>query len=456
MRARNEYQRIAESYNKVLSEGAPVGAAKHLRAGAAQGAAAVDSTRLPFKLSDVNSNAAKKVATSGQEDHDLEDDKISVEKDSAIAPVSQLNPSQSSMNINKALGMVIGMLDPTSDKLNAGGDLDAFITKDNYIMDGHHRWIATAMIDPSLSVGGYEVDFPAQQLIAILNTMTKGRYGIEQGNPATGGFKEFSNDKIKKQLVEFWQNGTEYVKPEDVQTIIQNWTGVEGEGAIDAAVAKMVSNLSNVTMSVPEWAPDREDMPVIDDDKFPGAVKDAVQALQQGKVDWNDPTADVRVPLGPAVKKESRLRAKDEFNLLAESYKKVLSEGPGQLPGLAAAFKASQEAPGPVVDFSRTDADIDLEDETAGEEGYDPAYKEAAYGKMLDLLNALEGLKTDYADHIDPTDDFFAMIDKITGIAGTEGEEEDDDTEEEPTSVRVNQGRGTTAAQFKAVEDTDQ
>ncbi len=36
MRARNEYQRIAESYNKVLSEGAPVGAAEHLRAGAAE------------------------------------------------------------------------------------------------------------------------------------------------------------------------------------------------------------------------------------------------------------------------------------------------------------------------------------------------------------------------------------------------------------------------------------
>ena len=149
------------------------------------------------------------------------------------------------------------------------------------------------------------------------------------------------------------------------------------------------------------------------------------------------------------------MRVRNEYQQLTESYKKVLSEGPGQLPGLADAFKASQEAPGPVVDFSRTDADIDLEDEAAGEEGYDPAYKEAAYGKMLDLLNALEGLKTDYADFIDPTDDFFAMIDKITGIAGTEGEEEDD-TEEEPTSVRVNQGRGTTAAQFKAVEDTDQ
>jgi len=396
MRARNEYQQLTESYKKVLSEGAPRGAAGNLRAGAAQGAEPVDSSRLPFKLSDVNSNAAKIVATSGQEDHDTEDDKISVvEKPAGIAAVSDLKPSQSSMNIKKAMGMVIGMLDPTNDKINPGGDLDAFITKDKYIMDGHHRWIATAMIDPSLSVGGYEVAFPAQQLIAILNTMTKGRYGIEQGNPATGGFKEFSNDKIKKQLAEYWHNGIpERAKSEDVQTIIQNWTGVEGEGAIDAAVAKMVSNLSNVTMSVPQWAPDREDMPVIDDDKFPGAIDDAVQALQQGEVDWNDPPADIKVPLGPAVKKESRLRVKDEFNLLAESYKKVLSEGLGQ-------------------------------------GGYDPAYKEAAYGKMRDLLNALEGLKTEYATKIEPNDDFFAMINQIIGIAGTEGEEEDDDHREE-------------------------
>ena len=129
------------------------------------------------------------------------------------------------------------------------------------------------------------------------------------------------------------------------------------------------------------------------------------------------------------------MRARNEYQQLTESYKKVLSEGPGQLPGLADAFKASQEAPGPVVDFSRTDAGIDLEDEAAGEEGYDPAYKEAAYGKMLDLLNALEGLKKEYATKIEPNDDFFAMINQIIGIAGTEGEEEDDKDEEEAIKV---------------------
>ena len=152
------------------------------------------------------------------------------------------------------------------------------------------------------------------------------------------------------------------------------------------------------------------------------------------------------------------MRARNEYQQLTESYKKVLSEGPGQLPGLAAAFKASQEAPGPVVDFSRTDADIDLEDEAAGEE--DEADKKInhaaeAYGKMVALLDALEALKEEYTGLIPRNDDFFAMINKIIGIAGTEGEEEDD-TEEGDDDVRVNQGRGTTAAQFKAVEDTDQ
>jgi len=50
---------------------------------------------------------------------------------------------------------------------------------------------------------------------------------------------------------------------------------------------------------------------------------------------------------------------------------------------------------------------------------------------MLDLLNALEGLKKEYATKIEPNDDFFAMINQIIGIAGTEGEEEDDDKDEE-------------------------
>jgi hypothetical protein len=244
--------------------------------------------KFPLKLSDVTPKVAQVVATSGLKDKKEEDDKISVDaKPEGVASVTDLKPSQSSMNIEKGLAFVIQMLHPKG-KLDAGGNLGAFITKDKYIMDGHHRWIATAMVDPSLSVGGYEVEFPAQQLIAILNAMTKGRYGVEKGKDAKGGFEQFKTEPIKKQLIQYWKNGVwDNLKADDVQAVIQQWTGKKGEEAIDAAVAKMVNNLSGITMSVPSWAPERPDMPVIDKPN----VDDAVKALETGEIDWAQPPA---------------------------------------------------------------------------------------------------------------------------------------------------------------------
>ena len=248
-----------------------------------------DASRFPLKLSAVNPKKAQVVATSGLKDKKEEDDKIDVTpKPEGVAPVQKLKPSQSSMNIKKALAFAIQMLHPQG-KLEAGGNLGAFITKDNYIMDGHHRWIATAMVDPSLSVGGYEVDFPAPQLVAVLNAMTKGRYGEMSGKPASGGFDQFKPEPIKKQLIQYWKNGVwGNLKAEDVQDIIQQWTDKQGEEAIDAAVAKMVNNLSGLTMSVPSWAPERPDMPIVDKENVP----DAVKALQTGEIDWAEPTVD--------------------------------------------------------------------------------------------------------------------------------------------------------------------
>ena len=128
------------------------------------------------------------------------------------------------------------------------------------------------------------------------------------------------------------------------------------------------------------------------------------------------------------------MRAKDEFKRLTESYGKVLREGhDGPIwDPLAREWHAARDASlqdqGWHAPPKESDGD---EPDPAGERGYDPQYKEAAYGKMIELLKALEGLKTEYADHIDPTDGFFSMIDEIIGLAGTEGEEEDDDDHRE-------------------------
>jgi len=246
----------------------------------------VDPKVFPQKLSNVDAELAKGLSNSGRDDGVAPEDVIPNEKKADIAPVQKLKPSQSSMNIPKAMGMVLGMLNPNN-TFSAGGDLGAFISSDGYIMDGHHRWVATAMIDPSLSVGGYLVDFPGEQLVAILNTMTKGKFGVMKGKEGTGGFDQFKPDNMKKQLMVYAQKGTEHMKPEEVMSVLKTFTGgLEGEAAVDAAVNKMSENIGTLTFTTPSWASDRTDMPVVDGDENVAA---AAQALDGGEVNVNPP-----------------------------------------------------------------------------------------------------------------------------------------------------------------------
>ncbi len=263
--------------------------------------------KMPVNLSQYakNPEQAKRLATTGDDDGNLEDDKITSVPNPAVAPVTNLKPSQTSMNIPKAMGMALSMISgkmgsdgPIADPMNTGGDLGAFISSDNFIMDGHHRWIATGMVDPSKSVGGYSVAMPGTELIKILNAITVGRLGIKKGKSGTGGFEQFKADPIKKELQKLLAKGGYKVDAEGVQKILEFFTGVEGDAALDAAVNKFVTNLGELNFELPNKAPERPDMPVIDDE-WAGFAKDsgkaakiANAALTQGEVDWNDPPFD--------------------------------------------------------------------------------------------------------------------------------------------------------------------
>ena len=247
----------------------------------------VDPQRFPMKLSAVDKEKATKYSDDGDFDGEKEDDIIPVNKGSYATSI--LKPSQSSMNIEKALAFAIHMMSRTHPFTDGpGGDLDAFISSDNFIMDGHHRWIATAMVAPKTAIEGHRVDFPGKELVAVLNTLTKGEFN-KAGKGATGGFEQFQEGPIKAKLEEFLAAGVWGMKPEQVQTAIEEFTGVEGEGAKDATVKKFVTNLSGMTLAVPSWANDRIDMPVIDDKD--GHVKVAVDKMSTGDVDVNPPYA---------------------------------------------------------------------------------------------------------------------------------------------------------------------
>ena len=252
----------------------------------------LDPNMFPKDLDAVDAAKAKELVRTGDDDVDggEGDDVIPTKhKPKGVAPVQKLLPSQSSMNIKKALQFVIQMLHPKG-KLNAGGDLGAFISQDGYIMDGHHRWIATAMINPELKVGGYKVDFPGEQLVAVLNAMTKGFWGDRKGKPASGGFEQFQEGPIRQMLLKLMKEGVwGNLGPEDVVGVIEKWTGQQGEAAVNAAVDKFVQNISALTMDTPSWASGREQMPVIDDDEHPGATAGAAKALNVGAVNVNPP-----------------------------------------------------------------------------------------------------------------------------------------------------------------------
>ena len=155
----------------------------------------VDAQDFPLKLSDVAADAdqAKQNVSKGRQDGDAEDDVIEVTPN-ATFPVSQLKPSQTSMKISNAMGMALSMI---LGKMPTGGNLGGFISSDNHIMDGHHRWVATAMVDPSKEVGGYLVDFPGTDLIRLLNAITVGKLGINQGKEGSGSFDQFTEGPVK-------------------------------------------------------------------------------------------------------------------------------------------------------------------------------------------------------------------------------------------------------------------
>ena len=244
----------------------------------------------PMKLSDVGKlytpQQAKRIASTGLKDGSEDDDKIPASE--TTAAVRELLPSQSSMNIGKAVAFAIAAILHNKPFPNGpGGDLGAIITKDNRIMDGHHRWIASGMVDPTSSVGGYEVEFPAEQLIGILNLLTLHFTKSDKGKPGGGSFDDFNEQgiyaKLKKYATEgVWSAGDD---PKAVQQALEAWTEQKGEAAIVAAAKRMAQNVGELTTQVPSGFPQREDMPIISAGK--GHLDLAIKLLNSGLIDVN-------------------------------------------------------------------------------------------------------------------------------------------------------------------------
>jgi hypothetical protein len=222
-----------------------------------------------LRLSQVDPEIAKVMV----EDGDGQKDKVSVSKVSVGA--SKLKPSQTTMVLDKSLGMAIGML--ATGKI--GGDLGAIISSDGYIMDGHHRWSAAVLAGgTSAKVGGYQAKLPGETLIRVLNILTKGHLNRTKGNPGKGSLTDYTPAKVKSALTKIVKNGIsgDFPRsPKEIETIL-----VDNFGSVEGGIHEIASNAKYIPTSTPSWAPDRADMPVIN----PHEIAPVAEKLQQGEV----------------------------------------------------------------------------------------------------------------------------------------------------------------------------
>ena len=237
----------------------------------------------PVPLSKIARNPAiaQSLVKNGLDDGaDPSDDKIKATFENLL-PTS-FKPTQATLKPDK----VKGMIETGIDKPEFLSNMEAIVSQDNAIMDGHHRWAAALVLYPQTPVKVLKIGLPLEKLITVLNAYTVGELGVTQGNAADGDSITQAFDKLRSQLPQIPQEklgkvpGANGDPNKGLQILMAN---------LDAIPATSKANATNL---------DRVDMPVIPPD---GMDKTAVlNALQSA---LNDGKVDLRGPLSSAVRK---------------------------------------------------------------------------------------------------------------------------------------------------------
>lgn len=78
-------------------------------------------------------------------------------------PASKLKATQKEINVEKVKDMVAG--DNYEDLVTK----PFIVSRDGYLMDGHHRWAALVTVDPESSAHVFKIGLPIRELLALAN-----------------------------------------------------------------------------------------------------------------------------------------------------------------------------------------------------------------------------------------------------------------------------------------------
>lgn len=231
----------------------------------------IDPAQFPNPLPKDQSGEA--FLSKGFKDGDKGDDVVSAGNKSISA--SDAKPSQSAIYLGKALGMAVGGV--------KGGNINALISADNYILDGHHRWAATMFADPSASISGTGIGMNMEQLIPVLRAAGDAYGNARRGEPSGGDINIFkaSLEDAKNALNKI-DGGSKFVKAGAATKWLESIGGEEELANRLGAIKEKGSAAAS--------APPRAQMPVIDADK--GEDANIATRLNKGAIDVNPPYAE--------------------------------------------------------------------------------------------------------------------------------------------------------------------
>lgn len=240
----------------------------------------IDTNIFKSRLSQIDSNAAKELVKGGIEDNNPTDDVV-LSKIPFSAVANSLLPGQSNMDLDKFIGMAIQMAGRFGGfSAGPGGDLSAIISNDKRIMDGHHRWFATLVVDPQAEVSGIQIDLPYEKLLGVLNVWTKAQ--DRSGKTATIPISKITGDVVQKRFIELSSIDDKFSKAQEKAAAFQKIGLTIQQAAQNAKI-----NWENNTpwRETVDDLPAKIDMPVIE----PNELTVVSNSLENGEIDVNPP-----------------------------------------------------------------------------------------------------------------------------------------------------------------------
>jgi hypothetical protein len=286
-----------------------------------------DAAKFPFPKADADGKYAKYVAQAGKPEVDGEDSDDKVGSKSDSVPASSLSPSQKEIKLGQALGMAVSMIGklPGPFKDGPGGDLGAVISKDGYIMDGHHRWAASIFsAGPKIKLGGTFIDMDGEDLVKVLALMGDAFHPGERKDPSPHNIMTATADDVNNFVNKFVEEGIgEFVDAETAKRVLE-----QAFGSIEKAKTHFISQLQHIQKDPPSWAKSRDKMPVLE----PKAQEPekVAKAMAGGQVDIYAPYADgpgekEQAPGNRGEAKKIKINKENLTRMVRESLEKVTS-----------------------------------------------------------------------------------------------------------------------------------